>query len=318
MKSFFKNKFVSGVLIAAISIGVILVVFPIDIPIVQDFQEYALFLIFLYLLLGIIFLFLSNTRLLVVSFLAAGLLSLFLKTFSNENMNFSRKEGDVTLAVSNYNLSNVESDFNAFLTALQNSESDVLCFHEVDYGWAKVLDKALKHKFPYQNTLVRLDGFGKMVCSSIAVKEVDTLYFKGIPTLNVQLDLDGKFTDLILTQIVPPKIMYQGVSSREQLKNLSNYVNQKKHPVILVGEFNQVYWSKEMRDLVDQTQLLNSRRFVAPLGSNVPHEHIFHSSEFVCIETDEIKGPSNVNVGMEAVLTYNWQSTKSLTPDSKH
>lgn len=317
MKSFFKNKFVSNFLIVIISLGVILSVFPIDIPFVKEIQEYVLFLIFLYLLLGIFFLFLSNSRLLLVSFLAAGLLSLFLKTFSNENMGLSRNEGDISLTVSNYNLINLESDVQLFLEELQSSESDVLCFHEVNFGWAKVLDRALKYKFPYQSTLDRLDGFGKMVCSTIPIKRVDTLFFNGIPTLDVQLDLEGKLADLIVTQIVPPYILYKGVSSRDQLAHLSQYINQRKHPVILAGEFNQVYWSKEMRNLVDQTRLLNSRRFVATMGSEVPHEHIFHSGEFTCVQTEEISDSADAHVGVKAVFTFDWYDGMKFTTSFK-
>jgi endonuclease/exonuclease/phosphatase (EEP) superfamily protein YafD len=313
LKSFFKNKFVSNILIVIISLGVILSVFPIDIPFFKEIQEFVPLLIFLYLFLGIFFLFLSNSRLLLVSFLAAGLLSLFLKTFSNENMDFSRNEGDISLAVSNYNLINLESDIQTFLADLQSAQSDVLCFHEVDFGWAKVLGRALEYKFPYQSTLVRLDGFGKMVCSSVPIQKVDTLYFNGIPTLDVQLDLEGKFVDLIVTQIVPPYILYQGVSSRAQLANLSQYINQSKHPVILAGEFNQVYWSKEMRNLVDETRLLNSRRFVATLGSKVPHEHIFHTDDFICIQTEEIRDSSDAHLGIKALLTHDKKGVGALS-----
>lgn len=304
MKRFFKNRWVTGVVIILMIVGLILSIFPINLPWFNAFPNYAVSLIFFYLLLGLFFLFLSNSRLVLASFLAAGILSFFLKIFSNENMGVPLTSGTKLLTVSNYNLINLESDVFAFVDGIKDTDSDILCFHEVNPGWERLLSERLNGEYPFRTSLVRIDAFGKMVISKIPISQIDTFYFSDIPGLDVTFSLGSDSINLIVTQIVPPFQAHKGVSSSDQLRNLARYINKIPSPVILAGEFNQVYWSRELRNMVEVTKLLNSRRFISTLGAKVPHEHIFHSYDFECIEVDEIQDNSGAHVGVEASFGF--------------
>jgi endonuclease/exonuclease/phosphatase (EEP) superfamily protein YafD len=313
LKRFFNKSLVSYTVLVLIGTGVVLSMAPLDLPVFQRWTNYTVSLIFIYLLLGLFFLVISNTRLLLASFLAAGILSFFLKVFSSETMSSPETVQENSFTVSNFNLINLKGDIYSFLGDMQHTGSDILCFHEVNPGWARILTRALSAKYPYQASLVRIDAFGKMVLSNMPFERVDTFYFDSIPGMDLRLNLEGSQSRLIVTQIVPPFRGYRGLSSNDQLFELAGYINRIDVPVLLAGEFNQVYWSRELRNMVEQTRLLNSRRFITTLGSKVPHEHIFHSGDFECTRVMELQDEANAHIGVEA--SFRLENTPSIPDD---
>ena len=284
---------------------VILTLFPADLPLIRGLGDHAVSLILILVLLGLFFLMINRTRLLFACFAGAAILALFLKNFSNLKLNFDNEDHTPGLIVSNYNLINIQSDYEAFIGWLSLSESQILSFQEVDPGWNRLLKKALKSQYPYVAELTRIDGFGKMLLSRVPFGSIDTFYFQQIPNLHIRLDWDNTAFHLVSTQIVPPYRTYMGLSSREHLEMVGAYIQKLDGPVILAGEFNQVYWSKELRNLVESTHLQNSRQFIAPLNAKVPHEHIFYTRDLECIEVSELYDPGDAHIGLRASFRTN-------------
>lgn len=308
LKRFFNNKIVSTLLISLIIFGVILNIFPVNVSFLKSVPNFTIMMIFIYLFFGLFFLIISNSRLLLISFIAAGVLSLFLKSFSNESMGLINQSVENSLIISNYNLKDHQGNIVSFIKQIDQEKGDVICLHEVKPEWARVIKIALEHKFPNQVDNISMEGYGKMVLSSLSFNSIDTIYYYGIPAFDITLKLNERVNRLIVTQTIPPFKRFKGLSSKDHLDFLSNYINQLNQPVILAGEFNQVYWSREIRDMLESTGLSNSRRFISSFGDGVPYEHIFHSDDYECSRVRELSDDSNNHIGIEAVL--NLKSSK--------
>ena len=300
LKSFFSQRLVYITVIIGVSVLVLGTLFPIELPYLRNMSDHAVRLILFLVFLGLFFLMINQKRLLFVSFAGAAILALFLKNFSNVNLNYPTENSRQGLLISNYNLINIQSEYTDFIAQIRQSDADILSFQEVDPGWGRMLKKALGNDYPYVAELIRIDGFGKMIFLKRPYQRMDTFYFNQIPDLHIRFQLDNTTCHLVSTQIVPPFKAYMGLQSKDHVETVGSYIQSLDGPVILSGEFNQVYWSKELRNLVESTRLSNSRRFVTSVNSKVPHEHIFFSEGLECMDVMELLDPSNAHVGVEA------------------
>jgi len=298
IKEFLNKKTICFPLIFILISGMILVIFPPGSAFFQKISEFAVPIIFFYTTLGFLFFLTGNTRLVVVSFCCAAIISLFIKNFSNSEMVFATKKNKTEISIAHINLINFQGKVDSLLDLVHELDPDILCFQEVNPGWAQLLTQKLSVDYPYKATLVRIDAFGKMVFLKSAYNQLDTLYYDQIPDLDIQLSRNNQSFHVICSQIVPPFAGYSGLSSLEHLNSLSNYISSLKNPLILAGEFNQVYWSHEMRNFILQTKLNNSRKSLSLLLKVVPYEHIFFSREFECSGLEELSDNVSNHIGL--------------------
>jgi endonuclease/exonuclease/phosphatase (EEP) superfamily protein YafD len=144
-----------------------------------------------------------------------------------------------------------------------------------------------------------MDAFGKMIFLKSGYAQLDTVYYNQIPDLVVTIPKGNNDILLISSQIVPPfNDSYEGSTSSEHLLSLSNYISLRGKPLLLTGQFNQVYWSQEMRIFTNVTRLENSRKSLSMLLNGVPYEHIYYSAEFECTRLDELYDESDNHIGI--------------------
>lgn len=298
IKEFLNKKTIYLPLIFILVAGMILVIFPPGSAFFQKISEFAVPIIFFYTSLGFLFFLTGNTRLLVVSFCCAAIISLFIKNFSNSEMIFATKKNKTEISIAHINLINFQGKVDSLLDLVYEIDPDILCFQEVNPGWAQLLSQKLLEKYPFTASLVRIDAFGKMVFLKSAYIKLDTIYYDQIPDLDIQLSSNNQSFHVIFSQIVQPFAGHSGLTSLEHLNSLSNYINSIDNPLILAGEFNQVYWSQEMRNFIHLTQLNNSRKSLSMLLKVVPYEHIFFSREFECSGLEELSDDLSNHIGL--------------------
>lgn len=298
IKKFLNKKTIYFSLIFILVTGMILVIFPPESAFFKKISEFAVPIIFFYTALGFLFFLTDNTRLLVVSFCCAAIISLFIKNFSNSELVYATKKAKTEISIAHINLINFQGKVDSLLNLVQELDPDIICFQEVNPGWAELLSQKLLGKYPSTASLVRIDAFGKMIFLKFAYTRLDTIYYDQIPDLDIHLIKNNHTFHVICSQIVPSYAGYSGLSSRDHLTSLANYVKSIKHPVILAGEFNQVYWSQEMRNFKDLTKLNNSRKSLSMLLKVVPYEHIFFSSEFECSGLEELSDEVSNHIGL--------------------
>lgn len=314
---FLSNQYTQIVAASTAVCGVLVCVYPHAIPSLSWVVNYAVQLMLAYLAGGFVFLFLKQPRLTFISFGACLLLCFYLK-FSIKNNSIERWrnsvlkqyqpfDNQVKLKAAQFNLSN-GAEPQEFANALRASGADVLSIHEVNPGWSQWLEDSLSQLYPFHHTMVDLGIFGMAVFSRYPVSSVDTFFYEEIPTLRVCLQKDGMDLCLISVHTEPALNDYSLRRLEGQLETVSAQIARMDMPLLVMGDFNSVSWSKEIQQFMDSTGLLESRSgFMDRQGSfwGVPVDHIFHSPRLGCADFDNFSDRSGRHLGIMASFQIN-------------
>ena len=107
---------------------------------------------------------------------------------------------------------------------------------------------------------------------------------------------------ILTSYVLPPFATISNYETRDHLNLLAEKIRQIDNPKLSIGEFNMVYWSNEIREFREKSNLKNSRRNV-PLNSfEVPYNHMFYSNGLECVFFQELRGNDQNRIGI--VGTY--------------
>lgn len=302
-KRIFNDQMVAYAIIALIIVYVLFTIFTVELPGLKYLPDYAARMILVFVGVGLLFFILGNNRLMLSSFIAAAVFSLYLKNFSNDHIGQFPKVEKGLVVANNY-LLKVKSSLPAFIREVQSSQADMICLQKVNEDWARILKNFLKTYYPNQTEIILIDSFGKMVFSILPILNVDTFSFRGLPSFGLKLDLNDDDCRLLCTQMVHPYQSFRGLFSSKHLMFLSDYIRQIDNPINLAGKFSQVYWSRDLRALLENTGLLNSRKYVATIGSRVPYGYNIYPKDFECSKATEQSDATNAHVGVQAVFRF--------------
>lgn len=297
-----------------VGFGVFICVYPHVFTPFSWVVNFAVQLMGFYLFLGLVFLFFKQPRLTFVCFGGCLMLCFYLK-FSIKNNSIDRwrnsilkkyqpDEEQVRLNVAQFNLTN-SSTPSDMLNALRASGADLLSIHEVTPGWNQWLEDSLSTTYPFHHTMVDLGIFGMAIFSKSPLSSVDTFYYEEIPCLRACLQKDG--TDLCLVSVHTEPALNEYYSRRleGQLETLTAQIHRMDMPLLVMGDFNAVSWSKELQHFMDSTGLLESRSgFMDRQRSfwDVPVDHIFHSSRLGCADFENFSDRTGHHLGIMATF----------------
>lgn len=301
-----------------VAFGVLVCVFPHVFPSLSWVVNYAVQLMLLYLLGGLAMLFFKQPRLTFISFGGCLALCFFLK-FSIKNNSIDRwrnaileqyqpKEVHVRLKAAQFNLSNSSTPAE-MAKAFRASGADILSIHEVTPGWSQWLEDSLKATYPYHHTMVDLGIFGMAIFSRYPLESVDTFYHEDIPNLRICTQKEGADICLISVHTEPALNDYSLRRLEGHLETLSAQVSRMEGlPLVVLGDFNAVSWSKELQRFMDKAGLLESRSgFMDRQRSfwDVPIDHIFHSPRLGCADFVSFSDREGHHLGIMASFQLN-------------
>ena len=110
---------------------------------------------------------------------------------------------------------------------------------------------------------------------------------------------------LVSTYLIPSLNNTSLTLAKSQMKNISNFVNENKTKVIVLGEFNMVYWSEEIRKFREASLLNNSRKDVIPASLKIPYDHIFYSNDLQCMSVRDLMINRNERIGLLSTFQEN-------------
>lgn len=299
------------------ALGVLVCVYPHIIPHFSWVVNYAVQLMLAYLLGGFVFLFFKQPRLTFISFGGCLMLCFYLK-FSIKNNSIERwrtailkqyqpKDNEVRLNAAQFNLSNGSSS-DDLINSLRKSGADLLSIHEVNPGWSQWLEDSLGQAYPYHHTMVDLGIFGMAIFSRYPISSVDTFYYEEIPNLRVCLQKEGMDICFISVHTEPALNEYSLRRLEGQLETLSAQIARMDMPLVVMGDFNSVSWSKELQHFMEKTELLESRSgFMDRQRSfwDVPVDHIFHSLRLECADFSNFSDREGRHLGIMAAFQIN-------------
>ena len=306
VKLFFNNKVVEAVIVA-VSLGIILIcIYTPDVILLKHIAHYTVHFMLLFLFLGLFFLMLDNKRLLLWNFAFASLLSLFLKSSSNTNLQLAKDSGFPEVKVALINLSNISQDPGIIPKYLNKANIDIIAFNELTPNWDPYLKEQLLKSYPYMSNYLSIDNFGKAIYSKLPISQSDTLYHDGIPYLMsyIELGSDQKLV-LLNAYFLPPLTRRQIAILNSQLGFLIQEIRQNKFPLICLGDFNLAPWSNELRAFKYSAKLNDSRRDIIPRAKqdltsflDVPVEHITFNNRLSCTVFENIYDAQDNYIGI--------------------
>ncbi len=283
-----------------ISILVLLIIFQPDIHPVTILNEHAMWIIISLIVIGLISMFYNNKNLIYFSMLSAAILTFYLKDLSNENLVFNSHANKKTaLHLLHINIFNVEESKPELLDKIIKINPDIISFEELSPDWNKFLIKNLNDKYKNILNLNRLDFDSKLILSKYEFISKDTFLLSNHPQLDITVFFRNNPIKIIFSYILPYSMVGENINSEYQLYDLAEYVKKSRNSnIIVVGEFNQVYWTKRIRNFLYETQLNNARRSISFSKRN-PYDHIFYSNRLKCIELNEIHDSKKNHIGIE-------------------
>lgn len=309
--------------IAAIILGTTaLCIFTPDIFLFKRGANFTVQIMILFLMLGMGFLVINQKKLMFTSLLATGLLCLHLKNASDQSIRFPNENTRPQVSVAHIDLS-LSDDYTETMHTIWSTDVDVISFQEYTPDWHNYLQRELAPRYPYHNTMTRIDPFGMALYSKYPLSDVDTLVFQemdDIPALYSSLWVDDDTEIHFITTHTVPAINHLAYERiREHFTLIGKYIEDLSGPVITLGDFSLPSWSSEIKDFKLITNLHDSRRDIVPAGFRkavfafrIPIEHIFYSSDIECTSFRVINSKTKSHLGI--IGKYQLKEFASLEP----
>lgn len=164
------------------------------------------------------------------------------------------------LKVCAINLLSSNQNHEAVIRFVQESNFDIVLFQELNDGWTDALD-TLSSDYPYGEHSIRRDNFGIGILSKLPLEDIQFLTFTqiDIPILLISVNYQGKALQIIGTHTLPPVGTAQFEARNKQFRNLIQWVSRTEQEVLLIGDLNCTSFSPNFDELVQGTQLRDTR-----------------------------------------------------------
>lgn len=299
------KKSISYVVMILSWLTTIFIVADVNISGFQGLHEIAVWILFIFLGIGVFAFFTNNSKLILNEFACAAVLCVFLKSASNSAIQMPVVNDSTHFSVGHINLSSVETGFEELTKDLKAKNLDIISFQELKPDWAKVLKNSLAEEYPYFLENVRIDLFGMSVYSKFPILFKDTVLIDNIPFLVANIAVEENRSIAISNPLIVPSIDATMDKTQEsQMDSAAVHIKEMQGPKVVMGDFNMVYWSSRIRDFRSETGLLNSRRDISQSVLSIPYDHIFYSEDLECTKFLDLIDSSSTRLGIQADFQF--------------
>ncbi len=286
-----------------ILLGVGLVVFTPNFLLFKWGANYAVHIMFGYLGLGLLFLMFKQPRLMFTSFACCAGLCLYLKDASNKSIVYPQRTGDPVVNIAHFNISATNDDVNGTINTILETEADLISIQEMTPDWGMALKTAFAEAYPYSTTVYRPKDFmGLAVYSKYPFASIDTFYHQDIPNLLINTQQGDDKIAFVSSYIYPELQSSDYERTAGHFETIAENIKYIDTPVITFGDMNQVQWSAYVKQLRQNNNLQDSRRF--PFFDN-PTDHIFYSQHFRCVDFKTISNDYSSHLGIRGSYELN-------------
>lgn len=294
--------------LGVLTILVLVIIAGPEVIMVRQLSEFSFHFMIALCIIGLAFLFTKYDRLTLIFFGLAGVLGVFIKNNNYEEFIDAKDNLKDKISIAHINLSNIQDEA-AMLQLIQKSKLDVVSFQEFTPEWMGLLDE-LNHKFPYHTNVMRIDPYGKVIFSKYKILATDTLNKDVACDIGVMIEKDNSVFRIISTYVVPSLNIHSLETAKLQLHRLEDNINYQSEKVIVVGEFNMVLWSNELKKFKLDAQLSNSRKEVVPVTFKVPYDHMFYSKDLQCLQLRDLMVSGKDRIGLYGLYQLRSEKTK--------
>ncbi|NMR34499.1 endonuclease/exonuclease/phosphatase family protein [Chryseobacterium aquaticum] len=203
-----------------------------------------------------------------------------------QTKNSSKKQHFISANVYQFN-----KDYNRFINLIKKYQPDVFLTMESNGDWEKAL-QILEKDYPYQHKVTLENTYGMHFYSKIEVANAKTHYFVAddIPSIEAHLKTEDGYEFVFFGVHPPPPSPTEEETSKERdgdLLSVAKRVKDYTKPVIVVGDFNNVAWSRSSVLFRKTSHLIDPRvgyAFVSTFHAKYkllrfPIDLMFHSED---------------------------------------
>ncbi len=156
----------------------------------------------------------------------------------------------------------------ALLGLIAESDPDIVCLQEVNDAWAKAL-KPLHADYPTRHVAPRNDNFGIALYSRVSPRQPERMFQKTlrVPALTVPIEIDGIRAQLLTLHALPPLRSELAVLRSRQLDAARAWYEAQSESALIVGDLNMTMYSPVYRRWLSGMDIKNARAGHGPLGS---------------------------------------------------
>jgi endonuclease/exonuclease/phosphatase (EEP) superfamily protein YafD len=189
------------------------------------------------------------------------------------------------------NVYQFNKEYERFIQLIEKHCPEMFLTMESNSDWEKAL-RVLEKDYPYQHKVTLENTYGMHFYSKIEIENSQTHYFVAddIPSIEAHLKTKDGFSFVFFGVHPPPPSPTEEETSKERdgdLLSTAKRVVEIKKPVIVVGDFNNVAWSKSSILFRKTSHLIDpriGRSFVSTFHAKYrllrfPIDLMFHSEE---------------------------------------
>ncbi|MBB6370677.1 endonuclease/exonuclease/phosphatase family protein [Chryseobacterium shigense] len=216
------------------------------------------------------------------------------------------------------NVYQFNKEYNRFISLIEKYSPEMFLTMESNGDWEQAM-RILEKDYPFQHKVTLENTYGMHFYSKIKIKNAQTHYFVAddIPSIEVHLKTEDGFSFVFFGVHPPPPSPTEEETSKERdgdLLSTAKRVKDIKDPVIVVGDFNNVAWSKSSILFRKTSHLIDPRighSFVSTFHAKYrllrfPIDLMFHSEDIFikALKTLENFGSDHLPVYCEFFIDH--------------
>lgn len=289
------------------------ILFPMNIFHFVLIQSMGTQIMLAYAILSILFLLRKRMRLSLISLSVTLILFLFYAPYikhSTRDPSFVKG-----IKIAHYNVLQFNHHYQETISSAKNCQADLISFQETDGLWADELRSGLAKDYPYFHYAQQSSGFGACVLSKTPISQLKVFYWENKPNIAGQINTPSGQLKFITSHTKSPIRQARFKARNRQIKELATFLKKSPHNTIAIGDFNTVPWDTALKNLLNTTNMVDSRATYAGTYPawfpkfNLPIDYILHTKDIQCGAFQLLKDTYSDHYGI--LGTYRIKKTTS-------
>ena len=176
-----------------------------------------------------------------------------------QDSDISQASGE-SFSILSINLLASNSDYLEALELIREKDPDMVVLLELSPQWKEEM-QVLNGDFPFRKMFPQSDNFGIGILSKIPMQAQVTDFGSGFPpSIHSQLQINDHSVSLLATHPVPPVSQEMFSFRNAQLEEIAKLSRGEARNFVLAGDLNTSSYSKHFQELLEQGDLVDSRK----------------------------------------------------------
>lgn len=302
-----------------------LIIFPGDFYYLNLLQSIAVYGLFLYPIIGFFLLIFKHYS----GFLTTCVCMILILFLVGPYLSFRQipfKKNENSISICQTNLLKFNTIRGKVLDEIFINNPDIISFQEVDTDWSFRIIDSLQNNYPYAVNLPHdEDAYGLLLLSKFPIVSHEVIHFKKYPILKATVVIKEDSLSVYAAHTPSPITKERFHERNEMIQKISQVIDQNNiENAIVIGDFNTVPWSKNIKKFQVQNSLKDSRKNYTGTwpswlpGIKIPIDYILIGQNIQCHHLEVMQKTTSDHLGIIGHYSIkNKQSLNTLSDNSK-